>query len=390
MQRLLLAIIVLLAALLLARDPRLARGDEVFLGWLLRNSIPNGPPVPLTVVEIAPVDAGNLESNATSARGISPLEFALFLQTALEFKPTVLAIEPIVRWRERDKDQEQIFLDQAMRVPKLLLAAELTSAPDPDVAPLDMVGFPNVHGRRGDLPVFSGIARQPDEDLRLVANLCFNNVPAEFSDGIHVPLLFQYRGEIIPAFALQAYLTWARISAREVQIELGSYIALPQGRRIPIASDGSLLLNPNASSLGHRLSLNELLVLAQQRPKGSVLETLPNDLVLARTPLNPLSPPDVFASAIATLQSGHFVRRVGVWFDCAVLLLIALLAWFALRLRWLDVILGAIAFTTAYCLAGIGLISQYQLWLPGLVPLAVVWLSTGLVLLWPRSAPVKG
>ena len=66
---------------------------------------------------------------------ISPLEYALFLQSVLEFQPTVVAFENILKWRERDKDQEQVFLDQAMRVPKLLLGAELTNSPDPDQAP---------------------------------------------------------------------------------------------------------------------------------------------------------------------------------------------------------------------------------------------------------------
>ena len=50
----------------------------------------------------------------------------------LEFKLTVVAIEPVLQWGQRSKDQEQIFIDQAMRVPKLLLGAELTATPDPD------------------------------------------------------------------------------------------------------------------------------------------------------------------------------------------------------------------------------------------------------------------
>ncbi len=50
---------------------------------------------------------------------ISPLEFALFLQSAMEFQPEVIAFENILKWRDRDKDQEQVFLDQAMRVPEL-------------------------------------------------------------------------------------------------------------------------------------------------------------------------------------------------------------------------------------------------------------------------------
>ena len=37
----------------------------------------------------------------------------------------MIGLEPVVIWRDRDKDQEQVFIDQAMRVPKLLVGIEL-------------------------------------------------------------------------------------------------------------------------------------------------------------------------------------------------------------------------------------------------------------------------
>ncbi len=52
MQRLLLAIVVVLAALLLARDPYVEKADAFFLDWLLRNTPASGDHAPLTVVEI--------------------------------------------------------------------------------------------------------------------------------------------------------------------------------------------------------------------------------------------------------------------------------------------------------------------------------------------------
>ena len=393
MQRLLLAIVVVLAALLLARDPYVEKVDALFLDWLLRNTSASGDHVPLTVVEIGagptvetqPIQnapAGSATARST-AGAVSPLEFALFFQGILEFKPTVVAVEPVLRWRERDKDQEQVFLDQAMRVPKLLLSAELTSTPDPDTAPTEISGFVHVNGRRGDLPTFTGVQRQPDEDLRLISSLGYINAPDE--SATRVPMLLNYRGEVIPAFALQAFLTWARIPMSEVQIQIGSHIALPGGRRIPIDWDGTLTVNPNSAKLGKRFSLNELLLLAQQRQKNSPLESLHDDLTLARTPLNPLAPPDVFAAAIATLQSNRFVRRVSVLFDCAVILLIALLGSRAVRASRVDLLLGLIAFTAAYCLTAFMIMSRYAIWVPGLVPLSTAWLLGILALAWPRA-----
>ncbi|MDQ2868331.1 MAG: hypothetical protein M3R59_07975 [Verrucomicrobiota bacterium] len=400
MQRILFAIIIFLGALLLAREPHVERVDSFFVSWLLKNTKPHGQHVPLTVVEIGrdpllektPENASSNQNPIVhgTATGVTPLEFALFLQSIVDYKPTVVAFEPLIRWRESERDQEQVFLDQAMRVPKLLLATQLTATPDPDAVPTEIVGFSQVKGRRGDLPTYTGIARQPDEDLRLVSTPGYINLPAEATDATHVPLLFQYRSEVIPAFALQTFLTWARIPLGAVKIEIGSHIELPDGKKIPIRWDGSLLINPNADRLGRRFGMNELMLLAQQHPPGknSPLDSLHDELVLARTPLNPLSPPDVFAATIATLQSNHYVHRVSVLFDVAILLLIAVLAGFAVRLARIDVLLGAIGLIAAYIIMSFVTISRRETYLPGVVPVTMILVATVIALLWPREASV--
>src|SRR5437868_11070324 len=219
-------IVVLLLGVLFLREPQFQRSEEVFLRWLIRHSQPVSKSVPITIVEIG-------RENPPA-----PLETALFLQGALEFKPTVIAIEPVLQWGERAKDQEQIFIDQAMRVPKLMLGAELTSTPDPDAPVAEIAGFTRVTGRRGDLPEFSGIEHQPGEDVRILSTLGFVNLPEEIADDLHIPLLFQYRGEVIPSFALQAVMQWLRTTPDEVRIDTGSAIDLPTGIKIPIQADG--------------------------------------------------------------------------------------------------------------------------------------------------------
>ena len=61
-------------------------------------------------------------------------------------------------------------------------------------------------------------------------------------------MLFLYRGEVVPSFTLQAILLWLRITPAEVKIVLGSHIALPQDRKVPIVSDGTMLIDPNERS----------------------------------------------------------------------------------------------------------------------------------------------
>ncbi len=377
-------LVVLLLGILLVREPRFARAEELFLGWLAKYAEANGPAVPLTVVEIGadpltPVTGAKPAPAATSVAGssaVSPLEFALYLQALLDFQPGVVAFENVLKWRERDKDQEQVFLDQAMRVPKLLLAAELGANADPDAPWAEIRGFTDVKGKRGDLPAFSGVARQATEDLRLISKTGFVNLPDEVSSNIRVPLLFLYRGEVIPSFVLQAALLWQGITPGDVKIVLGSHIALPGNRRIPIGHDGTLLIHPGAAQRVRRLSLNEMLLAAQQRETGSTeLADLKGQVVLARTPANPLSPPDAFAAAIATIQGNVFLRRVSPFFDYAILLLIAGTAGLLHRVERFDLLLAGIAMTAAYCLVALGTLSRWNLWLPGILPLSALWVS---------------
>jgi len=366
-------IVVLLLAVLFLREPRFQRSEEIFLRWLVRHSQPAAKTVPITIVETG-------RENPPA-----PLEAALLLQGILEFKPTVIAVEPILQWGERNKDQEQIFIDQAMRVPRLVLGAELTATPDPDEPVVEITGFPRVTGRRGDLPEFSGIEHQPGEDVRILSTLGFINLPEESADDLHVPLLFQYRGEVIPSFALQAALLWMRLTPDEVMIDIGTAITLPNGTKIPIRSDGTLLVNPRMVQRARRITLNELLLAAQQHESGAAtairLEDIRTHLVLARMATNA---PDVFAAAVGAIQTNSFVRRVSWIFDCAIVILAAALSGALRRFSRIDLIIGAIAFSAAYCLIALGIISRFSIWIPAWLPLGAAWISVLFAILLPK------
>jgi CHASE2 domain len=389
-----LMLVVLLLGLLFLREPRLQRSEEIFLRWLLKNSQPRDAAPPLTIVEIGrePIphkESAEIDPTERFLRGgasaNSPLEAALLLQAALEFKPAVIAFEPVLKWPEREKDQEQIFVDQAMRAPKLLLGAELTATPDPDAPVAEIPAFPQVTGKRGDLIEFSGIGRQPDEDVSLIGTLGFLNLPNETAAGVHVPLLFQYRGEVIPSFALQAALLWLRVTPAEVKIDIGKYIWLPHSK-IPIRSDGTAVINPNAAQRARRLSLNELLLAAQERQQGKAsvhLDEMRDQIVLARTPANSLASPDVFAATIATIQTNSFVRRVSWIFDCVMILVVTGASFPLRKFSRIDLILGAIAFSAGYCLVALGILSRWSIWLPGFLPLGAVWTVVLLSLILP-------
>jgi CHASE2 domain-containing protein len=366
-------IVIILLAILFLREPRFQRSEEIFLRWLIRYSQPVAKPAPLTIIDI------NRENPP------APLDAALLLQGTLQFKPTTIAIEPILQWGERNKDQQQIFVDQAMRVPRLLLGAELTATPDPDAPAAEIPGFPNVTGRRGDLPAFSGVEHQPGEEVRIVSRLGFVNLPEDVADDLHVPLLFQYRGDVVPSFALQAVLLWLGLTPGEVKIDIGSAITLPNGTRIPISSDGTLLINPRMTNRIRHLSLNELLLAAQQQESGTIpgikLDDVRAQLVLGRREADS---PDVFAAAIAAIQTNSFVRRVSWIFDCVVVLIAALLSGALRRFSRIDLVIGAVAFTAAYCLVALGLLSRWSIWLPAWLPLGGTWIAVLFAIALPK------
>lgn len=381
-----LILVVILLGVIILREPRLQQVEDVFLSWFMQHTESTLPPAPVTLVEIGrddfqrmtpPEETKPLPKGQAARRSLSPLEYALFLQAVLDFKSTVVAFEPIVIWRDRDKTQEQVFIDQAMRVPRLLLATELGGKGPHDLSPDDVLSFSDVTGDRGHLAEFSGVSRQPDDDVRLISTPGFTNLPDERSDRIRVPMLFSYRGEIVPSFPLQAILLWLRVTPAEVKVELGSRITLPNGWQIPIHRDGTLTINPIARQSVRRLTLNELLLAAQEHEKKKRaptmnIESLKDQIVLLRLADDPLQPPNVFATAIATIQNAAYIRpapRAVAWI---IILAAALLSGLLWMISKPNLVLAAILFAAGYSLMALGLLANSRLWLPTFLPLALL------------------
>ncbi|MEO8440113.1 MAG: CHASE2 domain-containing protein [Spartobacteria bacterium] len=380
-----LILVVILLGVFILRELRLRQIEDRFQGWFMEHAETALPPAQVTLMEIGRGDFRRLTPQGenrpapegeAARRSLSPLEYALFLQAVLEFQPTVIGLEPTVIWPERDKAQEQVFLDQAMRVPKLLVGLELGGKGPRDLAPDDLSTFPNVTGSRGDLPVFSGVSRQPDDDIRLISTPGFTNLPGESSDGIRVPMLFEYRGEIVPSFPLQAIMLWLRITPGEVKVELGSQIVLPNGWQIPIHRDGTLSINSVAKHSVRRLTLNELLLAAQEhekhRPPSINVDDLKNHIVLLRLADDPLQAPNVFATAIATIQNQAYVRAAPLAVAWIIILAAALLSCFLWMITRTTLVLGVALFSAGYAMVALALVGNHRIWLPTFLPLALL------------------
>ncbi|HEY2799014.1 MAG TPA: hypothetical protein VGI85_00330 [Chthoniobacterales bacterium] len=385
-----LVVVVVLLGILLLREPRVRQGDDVLLAWFLEHAQAHLPPAQVALIEIHREDlrsfpilpAKGSRAEATTAkkkllRTVSPLEYALFLQAAMEFQPAVIALEPIVIWRTREKDQEQVFLDEAMRVPKLLVGMRLGESGPRDIATDEILSFSQVTGERGRLAEYPGVSHRPDDDIRLISTPGFINLPADRSDRVRVPMLFDYRGEIVPSFPLQAILLWLRTTPSDVKVELGRQILLPNGWKIPLHIDGTATINPVAAGSVRHVSLDQLLLAAQEhqshRPPTVDLSGLNDQIVVLRAADDPLQPPNIFATAIATIQENAYPHRVSPLWDWLIVLAAALLSCFLWKIPKGDLILMALAMSAGYALLVLAILSQHRLWLPMQLPLALLW-----------------
>jgi small-conductance mechanosensitive channel len=181
-------------------------------------------------------------------------------------------------------------------------------------------------------------------------------------------------------------MLWLRVTPDEAKIDIGSAIELPNGFTIPVRSDGTLLVTPRMTQRARRITIDELLLAAQQHETGANsgirLEDISAQLVLARPVTNS---PDLFAAAIASIQAKTFVRRVSWIFDCIILIVIAALSGWLRKFSRIDLVIGAVAFSAAYCLIALGIISAWSIWLPAWLPLGAAWISVLFAIILPKS-----
>ncbi len=385
-----LMLIVLVVGLLLMRESRqnpCAVIESSFVDWLAANGDRTAQTAPLALVEI---------SNSSMAEKHpwpwSPLDFTLFLQAIQQFNPGVTAIEPVLEWDEKSlppeeklkhPQYEKILHNYLLRCPKMLLAAQLGFTEDPDVIP-PMQAVPmlrQVHGDRNAIPEFTIVERQPKEELRLAATLGFTNLPSGSAIARSVPLIFRYRGEIVPSFVLQAMMLWYQLTPDDIKIEVGKTIAMGSKVTIPIDSAGNMRVD--FKSPYTRFGFDDLLLaveLTQANHRAAITPKKVRDKIamLGRTDSasRTLSFPtgrkgsssQLYAAAIATIQNKTFIHRISPIFD--LVLLAVLLALSRRFMKWKKSRVLAVSgiLMVIYLLGSITVFSASLIWLPIVMP----------------------
>jgi hypothetical protein len=280
--------------------------------------------------------------------------------------------------------------DGILRTPKLVLGGRLGWSRDSDLVQ-ELQPMPVLHRIRGDiagLPAFTAVENWAEEDYRLSTKPGWTNVPDGPGLRGWCPLLLRYRGQPVPTMALQLAMQWAKVTLDEVEIVLGSHIALGSVARIPIDETGRMLVNFGAHF--DRVSYDELLLAREQSEKGETPAVptayLKNRaLVLARTDANSgllttpeggrVSPGELTAAALATIQLSAYPHAIGAWFSWLLVSLVSFAAYWVPRWKSSRMALFIIAAESAYVFAAIGLFKWLLVELPGVLPLGLVlWL----------------
>lgn len=374
--------LILMVGLVLAHESRTVPFNSVeaaFSRWLSMNAPRHPGPASVVLVQITEEDL------SAHPWPWSPVDYSLFLSAALQFQPPVVAVEPVLAWKAADPQQMTLLHNQALRAPKVLLGSEFGFPEDPALVPplQEVPVIQDVQGNISEIREFPLVAFQPSEDLRLAATLGFFE-PSAAPDGAvvsRVPLVFRYRGNVVPSFVLQAAMLWFGITPSEVVVVPGSHIALGKEMRLPLDNAGTMPVDFTVPLI--RFPMADLLLSAEQHQGGhqaiAPVAQLKNAVtLLARTDAAARTLPlangrdgsrgELVAAAIATIQQGSFPTRAGLFVDALIVLEALVLGWFCSRLSKLGATALCVGITAFYLLTALGVFTAWQVALPLLLP----------------------
>jgi hypothetical protein len=393
---------VALAGIFLARESHrpgpLAGIDRAFFDWLIANA--RLPPASARGIHstVTLIEIDDSIADAPGRLPLTPLEYASFFQSVSKYNPAVVAVEPVLEWARLPAGAEEILADQALVLPKLLLAVELGSNPENPRDPASLPAIGSVSGNVSALPEFPEIVAAPSARLLgLAAASGATNLPGLAGQPVRdLPLLLRSRGRVLPSFGLQMLMLWLRLAPSEVSVKLGAYVQLGDALRLPINDQGRALLDAREWPNINRLNLDDLSLLATNQAQPEIkaaAERMRNGIVLlGRTDHavrtlkliggQAASPAEIFAWAGVSLSRAPSTRHAGTPWEAAIILVWVLLAWRLMPAHRAWALIGIFGALAVYGLVALSLFEMQRLWLPcalpvglGLIVALLLWIT---------------
>ncbi len=395
----------------------LVPAEEAWRTMLARRMTGTTTPTDITLVEI---DADTLNKHVWPWKAE---DFAVFLASCLPsspsgkpYEPAVIGIEPPLDFvrgalagHDGDPDAEDeseaaktegppadskdpevhALQDLMRRTPKLVLGGKLGwSREDDRVQP--MVPMPvlnNIHGDTRRLSEYTVVDLWTAKSLRLAPPGWINFPDAPGPRGL-CPLVVRYRGQPVPTFPLQVAMMWAKATVDDVEVTLGDSIVIGGKVRVPIDDAGNMQVNFGVPT--SRLAYDDLLVARYQIDNGNPSVYPPaffdkKVLILARTddasrtlepPVGPkISPGEMVACAVATIQANAHPDRIGSWFDWMLVGLTAVASFWLPRWKtgWMAALV--VVCDVAYFVGALSLFHMRMIALPAVLPLGLaLWM----------------
>jgi hypothetical protein len=365
----------------------LSRAVEHWEGFLMGQATAPTAAGPTTLIEI---------SDDTTLKHVWPWtaqDFAVFFHAAVPFDPAAIAVEPVLdadrgalAGGDREEIYEKMLHEGILRAPKLVLGGSLGYAPDAETAPTklkEVVVLPKIHGDVSKVPEFTAVESWAEERFRLSPKPGWTNIPDDLGPLGRCPLIFRYFGQPVPTMALQLAMMWEKVTPDDVEIHLGSHIQLGK-KRVPIDEAGRMVVNFGAKF--ERVSYDDLLLTREQVDKKET-PMIPAThfsnrvLLLGRTDgfmrnvATPAgakaTPSEIFAAAVATIQSGAHPHRLPWWTDWLLVLVVAAASVFIPRSKATVLALTVIISEAALIAAAVLLYRSQNLVLPGMLPLGL-------------------
>lgn len=372
----------------------LVPAEEAWEAVLARRLTYTGPKPEVTVVEI---------QDATLLKHVWPWtaeDVAVFFNSALPtkpggkpYEPAVIGVEPLLDFErgalaggEPNALHLRALHDGILRAPKVVLGGRLGWSRELDsvqpLMPMPVLG--RVRGDVSRLAGFTSVDVWAEESLRLSTQPGWMNVPGGGGPRGLCPLVVRYRGQPVPTMPLQLAMLWAKVTPDDVEVVLGEYIAIGEKTRVPIDDAGRMRVNFGAEP--GRVTYDDLLVTRYQFDNGNPpmhpAEVFDKKVVLlARTDAavrtvevpvgGKISPGELVAHALVTIQGNVHPKRIGTWFDWALVAVVSVISFWLPRWSTGRMALVVIACEAAYLGAALAIFRSQMLALPGVLPLGL-------------------